>query len=186
MAAQNPVMETSVRVVIEFQRSSEPGVGRVIRFNHSAAHMPYQLKGRLSTGTWESIMSDMDLLAKEHPYVARPTAKDVGAWGLCALMGSVVGVCCMNPDAGNYDDWVEDVGRVVARYHRELEQGGCVMALERNVNYWIRIDIDPNVPMIEMDGPSPRRVKGDSSSYVSPFQSLPSDLKQLSSEEVAK
>lgn len=174
-------METSLRVVIEFQRSSEPGVGRVIRFNHNPDILPYQLKGRLSSATWESMMRDMDLLAKEHPYVQRPGAKEVGQWGLCALLGSVVGVCCMNPDAGNYEEWRGDVERVIARYSRELQQSGCVMALEKRLDYFICIDVDPNAKLIEFDGPSPKRVRGDSSSYVSPFQSLPSDLAKLES-----
>ena len=55
------------------------------------------------------------------------------------------------------------------------------MALEKRLDYFICIDIDPNAKMIEFDGPSPKRVRGDSSSYVSPFQSMPSDLAKLES-----
>lgn len=175
-------METSVRVVIEFAKSSDPKVGRVIRFNHSPETVPYQLKGRVAASTWENIMSDVDLLAKEHPYVQRPGAKDVGGWALCAAIGSVMGVCCMNPDAGDYGEWINNVHRVIARYQRALEQGGCQMRLEKGINYWLQIDVDPNSE-VKIDGPSPRRVKGDSSSFISPFQSLPSDLDRQQSKK---
>ena len=87
----------------------------------------------------------------------------------------------MNPDAGNYEEWSGDVERVIARYSGELQQSGCVMALEKRLDYFICIDVDPNAKMIEFDGTSPKRVRGDSSSYVSPFQSMPSDLAKLES-----
>jgi hypothetical protein len=177
-------METSLCAIVEFQRSSAPGVGRLIRFNHSAEHMPYQLKGRVSQATWESFMCDVDVLAKEHPYVQRPGAGDIGKWGICTLVGSVMGVCCMNPDSGSYPDWCESVSRVIARYQREFGQGGCSMSLQKGVNYYLRIDIDPNVDLVDFEGSAaPIRNKGDSSSYISPFQSLPSGLKAMMSEE---
>ena len=127
-------------------------------------------------------MSDVDVLAREHPYVQRPGAGDVAKWGFCTLVGSVVGVCCMNPDAGSYNDWRENVSRVIARYQRDFSQGGCTMSLQKGVNYYIRIDIDPNAELVDFEGNVPCRYNThEGSSYLSPFQSLPSDLKAMMS-----
>ena len=149
-------METSLCAIVEFQRSSAPKVGRVIKFNHDAEHLPYQLNGRITQATWEAFMSDVDVLAREHPYVQRPGAGDVAKWGLCALLGSVVGVCCMNPDSGNYQDWCENVSRVTARYERDFSQGGCRMSLQKGVSYYIRIDIDPSAELVDFGGKVPK------------------------------
>lgn len=174
-------METSLCAIVEFQRSSAPKVGRVIKFNHDAEHLPYQLNGRITQATWEAFMSDVDVLAREHPYVQRPGAGDVAKWGLCALLGSVVGVCCMNPDSGNYQNWCENVSRVTARYERDFSQGGCRMSLQKGVSYYIRIDIDPSAELVDFGGKVPKGNPQDGSSYLSPFQSMPSDLKAMMS-----
>ena len=180
----NP-METSTCTIVEFQRSSVPKVGRVIKFNHDAEHVPYQLKGRVREACWEAFMTDVDVLAREHPYVAKPGAKDVATWGLCTLLGSVIGVCCMDPDAGNYAEWIEMVSRVIARHQREFAEGGCMLSLQKGMNYYLRIDIDPSAAMVDFgEGSVPMRadtMSGGGSSFLSPFQSLPSGLKSLMS-----
>lgn len=97
------------------------------------------------------------------------------------MLGSVVGVCCMNPDSGSYQDWCENVSRVIARYERDFSQGGCRMSLHKGVSYYIRIDIDPNAELVDFEGNVPKGNPQDGSSYLSPFQSLPSDLKAMMS-----
>lgn len=164
--------ETSVRVVVEFQRSSETGVGRVIRFNHSPQVLPTQLKGRISQETWASFMSDIDVLAKDHPYVQKPELKHYGAWGACFALGSVIGVCCVNPDAGNYDDWEQEAHQVIQRHQKKMKLGGCQLSLQKGRDYWVQIDIDPSAPFVEVDGQEPPTSNDASTrSYLSPFQS---------------
>ena len=180
----NP-LETSMCTIVEFQRSSAPKVGRVIKFNHDAEHLPYQLKGRVRQECWEAFMRDVDVLAQNHPYVARPGAKDVAQWGLCALLGSVIGVCCMNPDAGSYQDWCESASMVIQRYQGEFNAGGCAVSLHKGLNYYLRIDIDPNAGMVDFGAqdmvPLRSNTMSGGSSYLSPFQSLPSGLVALMS-----
>ena len=45
--------ESDFRCNIEFLRSSKPGIGRVIRFNHSPEAVPQQLANRVTLGTWQ-------------------------------------------------------------------------------------------------------------------------------------
>lgn len=164
--------ETSVRVIVEFRRSSESGVGRVIRFNHGPDMLPSQLIGRVAKSTWHAFMIEVDLLAQHHPYVQRPGAKDVGGWAACFALGSVVGVCCVNPDAGDYGEWEEEARNVVHRFQGQFRKGGCLLSLQKSTNYWMQIDIDPNSPLVELNGEEPPKDDDSSSrSYLSPFQS---------------
>ena len=129
-------------------------------------------------------MRDVDTLAQNHPYVARPGAKDVAQWGLCALLGSVIGVCCMNPDAGSYQDWCESASLVIQRYQGQFNEGGCAVSLHKGLNYYLRVDIDPNAGMVDFgaqDVPLRSNTMSGGSSYLSPFQSLPSGLVGLMS-----
>jgi hypothetical protein len=45
--------ESQFRCNLEFLRSSKPGIGRVIRFNHGPDAVPPQLQGRLSLEAWQ-------------------------------------------------------------------------------------------------------------------------------------
>lgn len=33
----------------------------------------------------------------------------MGGWALAACVGSVLGVCCINPDGGDYSVWLQQV-----------------------------------------------------------------------------
>lgn len=115
-------------------------------------------------------MRDVDSLAASHPYVGRPGAKEYGKWSLSFLMGAVVGLFCINPDAGDYSEWEHNAKTVISKYFGMFAEAGCQISL-RNAgrNYWIQIDLDPTrvppkpiapnrIPEAEMTGkpiPSP-------------------------------
>jgi hypothetical protein len=87
-----------VQVVVEFQKGNERG--RTIKLKHSPAVLPPQLHGRVAHEAWAALVNDCLMLAKTHPYVARPGAGRVASWAGGMLMGAVVGFCCINPDGG--------------------------------------------------------------------------------------
>jgi hypothetical protein len=135
--------ETTQRVNIEFLRASASGAGRIIRFNHSPEIVPPQLIGRLSHLDWRAFMADVDLLAKHHPYVQKPGAKQAAGWAACFAIGSVVGLFCVNPDAGDYGGWSQEVHAVLNKHRHTFEQAGCSLSLQGGRDHWIQIDIDP-------------------------------------------
>lgn len=135
--------ETSQRVNIEFLRASQPRVGRVIRFNHSPEIVPSQLLGRLAPLDWRAFMADVDILAKHHPYVQKPGAQQAAGWAACFAIGSVVGLFCVNPDAGDYGGWSQEVHGVLNKHQQVFEQAGCNVSLQGGRDHWIQIDVDP-------------------------------------------
>lgn len=140
--------ETSLRVNIEFLRASQPGVGRVIRFNHSPAIIPSQLLGRVSLEEWQRFMTDVDTLAKHHPYVQPPEARHMVSWAGCFAIGSVLGLFCINPDAGEYGGWLQEAATVLSLHKPIFDRAGCTVALLGGRDHWIQIDIDPSRPWV--------------------------------------
>ena len=51
--------ETPLRVCVEFQRASQPSVGRIIRLNHNPASVPPQLLSRLHPVSSERLPSSL-------------------------------------------------------------------------------------------------------------------------------
>jgi hypothetical protein len=47
--------------------------------------------------------------AQQHPYVVPPSAGRMGSWVGAACLGAVLGVCCINPDGGDYNVWLQQV-----------------------------------------------------------------------------
>lgn len=45
-------------------------------------------------------MADVGQLSLRHPYSETPGAKDVCTWAACFGLGALVGLFCINPDAG--------------------------------------------------------------------------------------
>ena len=151
-------MESSLRVNVEFLRAAGKGrTGRVIRFNHSPDIIPGQLQGRLSPGDWSLFMADVDTLAKHHPYVQKPSAKQVGVWAACFAIGAAVGLCVVDPDAGDYGVWQTEVEAVIAKHKEMFDRAGCQVTLQRRRDYWIQIDLDPTKgPLVPVAvGPAP-------------------------------
>lgn len=163
--------ENSLRVNVEFLRSSQARVGRVIRFNHTPEIVPPQLQGRLHPDEWRAFMADLDTLAKHHPYVQTPGAKDYGKWAACFAIGAVVGLFCVNGDAGDYGQWQSEAQGVVQRHQAMFQQAGCALSLQRGREFWMQIDVDPNkAPAVPVAAGAPPPVAGGN--FISPFQSM--------------
>ncbi|KAI8468034.1 MAG: hypothetical protein J3K34DRAFT_523242 [Monoraphidium minutum] len=139
-----PWEENPYKVVVEFQRSSA-GVGnRTIKLRHSPNVVPLQLQGRISPTTWQMFMQEVQRLAECHPYVVSPSAKRVGGWVGAAALGAVVGLCCFNPDGGEYSEWVPQAEALVSEYGAPFAAGGAALSLKRaQHSYWIQIDVNP-------------------------------------------
>lgn len=56
-------------------------------------------------GFWQAFMEDAGQLSLQHPFTAKPTAKDYCNWAACFGLGAVVGLFCINPDAGGHAGW---------------------------------------------------------------------------------
>ena len=57
--------------------------------------------------------------------------------------GAVIGLCCVNPDGGDYSVWVPKAEEVVARHAPAFEASGARLALRRaQGSYWLQIDVD--------------------------------------------
>lgn len=132
-------------MVIEFQRSSQ-GASRHIALKHNAQMLPPQLAGRVSPQDWQRFMGEVQQLAEQHPYVVRPSAGKMCGWLGGAVMGAVLGFCCIDPDGGDYGVWVPQVEQCIARWQPVFNHGGAALSLKRaQSSYWIQVDIDPNV-----------------------------------------
>lgn len=118
-------------------------------------------------------MSDVDALAKTHPYIQKPNAKQVGMWAACFAIGAVVGLCIVEPDAGDYNVWEEEVRAVISKHQVPFQNGGCMLSLVRRRDYWIQIDIDPSrvsaIPVV-MGKPPPAGKPGQPP--PSPFETV--------------
>ena len=165
-------LENSLRVNIEFLRASGGRSGRVIRFNHTPDIVPGQLQGRVSPEDWRAFMTDVDVLAKHHPYVGKPGAKQVCGWAACFAIGAAVGLYSVNPDAGDYGVWQEEVQAAIAKHQPMFQAAGCSASLQRKQEYFIQIDVDPSkapaVP-VAVGVPPPQGKPGQPP--PSPFQS---------------
>ncbi|KAL4423222.1 hypothetical protein ABPG77_000014 [Micractinium sp. CCAP 211/92] len=141
-------LETQWRVIVEFLRASQSGRGRIIRLNHSPGALPPQLAGRLHPGFWQAFMEDAGQLSLQHPFTAKPTTKDYCNWAACFGLGAVVGLFCINPDAGNYGVWESQCRQFCDRWAPGFAQAGCALTLQRHRDYFLQasIDINPNIP----------------------------------------
>ena len=117
-------------------------------------------------------MADVDALAKIHPYIQKPNAKQVGKWAACFAIGAVVGLCIVDPDAGDYNVWEEQVRGVLSKHQGLFQKAGCVLSLVRRRDYWIQIDIDPTVPpvFVAIGNPPPAGPPGQPP--ASPFETV--------------
>lgn len=140
--------ENQFRVNVEFLRSSQPRVGRVIRLNHKGDLIPPQLQGRLSPDIWAAFMNDVTQLAAKHPYTQSPSGGQVCNWAACFALGSILGFFCVDPDGGDYGTWTSEVNQLLQRFAPAFGQAGCGLSLQRNRReYYIQIDLDPNFAM---------------------------------------
>lgn len=191
--------EHQFRVNVEFLRASQSKVGRVIRFNHRGDVLPPQLANRMSLQTWyvvylylynlpsklslnfevflelsrrQSFMTDVDALAKTHPYVQKPKAKDYGKWAACFAVGAVVGLFCVNPDSGDYGVWEQEANAVIQKHQAAFAEAGCAIGLRKGRDYHIQIDIDPSAivtPPVQGDGKPPvQAIPAPSAAVVDP------------------
>jgi hypothetical protein len=103
------------RVCVEFLKSSK-GIGtRIIKLNYGPQAIPPQLTGRMDMvrkdnqdmrwlrsranahdrlkncclvqNMWGAFMQECAVLAERHPYVIKPSGKQVGSWALCFSIG---------------------------------------------------------------------------------------------------
>ncbi|KAL4434310.1 hypothetical protein ABPG75_000751 [Micractinium tetrahymenae] len=139
-------LETQWRVVVEFLRASQSGRGRIIRLNHAPNVLPPQLAGRLHPGFWQAFMEDAGQLSLRHPFTARPAAKDYCTWAACFGLGAVVGLFCINPDAGDYGVWEAECRQFCDRWAPGFAQAGCALTLQRSRDYFLQIDVNLNIP----------------------------------------
>ncbi|KAF8070981.1 nitric oxide synthase [Scenedesmus sp. PABB004] len=148
-----PWQEDAGKVVIEFLKGNS-GARRTIVLKHSAASVPPQLAGRVPPAAWAAFMADVEAAAAAHPYVVKPSAGRVGSWAGAAVLGAVLGVCCMNPDGGNYSDWLPQVDALIARHAPAFAAGGAALSLQRaQRSYWIEVKVNPAMAVGQPVGP---------------------------------
>lgn len=138
-----PWQENQQKVVVEFLKGNQ-GARRIINLMHNAAAVPQQLAGRINPGVWQAFMGDVEQAAQQHPYVTPPSAGRMGGWALAACVGSVLGVCCINPDGGDYSVWLQQVQSLIARHQPSFAAAGANLSLQRaQHSYWLQIDVAP-------------------------------------------
>lgn len=151
-----PWAENAVKVVIEFQKGND-GVHRVIKLKHKPGFLPPQLQGRVAPDVWGAFMTEIETLAKEHPYVTRPGVGQYCEWlaGCICIMCIGFGIC--DPDAGDYNQWLAQLQQLISRYAPSFGQGGAALSLQRvHGNYWVQVDVNPNqLAMGQPVGPYP-------------------------------
>jgi hypothetical protein len=58
--------------------------------------------------------------------------------------GSVLGFCCLDPDGGDYGNWVPQAQSVLANWAPTFASAGARPSLQRaQGGYWVQIDVDP-------------------------------------------
>jgi hypothetical protein len=80
----------------------------------------------------------------------------------------VVGLFCVNPDAGDYGAWEAEANQVVQRHAAAFADAGCSLGLRKGRDYWMQIDIDPSI-MIAPPAGKPTGVAAPGE-VPSPFQ----------------
>jgi hypothetical protein len=134
-------MENQLKVVVEFKRASGC-VSRKIELTHAKDRVPPQLNGRCDPAAWAEFMTDVEVLAAEHPSMASANAS-------CCLYNCVgfaqilfIGFGCVQGDSGDYNAWSHKV-REVMRKHSHAFPGSAMMLKEAQNSYWIQIDLTP-------------------------------------------
>ncbi|KAK9829486.1 hypothetical protein WJX72_006152 [[Myrmecia] bisecta] len=118
----------------------------MIKLNYNQAAVPPQLQQRLDPRIWQSFMVDVDELAKTHPYVERPSAKQGCQWVLCGLIGSVIGICFVDPDGGDYEQFHQQVQHVVNKWQPAFQKCGLTLSQQHTRTWWLQIDVNPAAP----------------------------------------
>jgi hypothetical protein len=67
--------------------------------------------------------------AQQHPYVVPPSAGRMGSWVGAACLGAVLGVCCINPDGGDYNVWLQQVCWVWGWFYAARTQNSLLCLL---------------------------------------------------------
>eukprot|EP00882_Tetradesmus_deserticola_P011759 GHRQ01012444.1.p1 GENE.GHRQ01012444.1~~GHRQ01012444.1.p1 ORF type:complete len:167 (+),score=36.57 GHRQ01012444.1:727-1227(+) len=161
-----PWQENQQKVVVEFLKGNQ-GARRIIHLKHSAAAVPPQLAGRINPGVWQAFMTDVEQAAQQHPYVLPPSAGRMGSWVGAALLGAVLGVCCISPDGGDYGVWLQQVQSIIARHQASFAAAGANLSLQRaQHSYWLQIDVAPGPVVGHPVFPPP----GDAGAHKPGFQ----------------
>lgn len=69
--------------------------------------------------------------------------------------GAVVGLFCMNPDAGDYGLWNAEAEALVARWVPYFRSVGAELSLSRGRDTWLQIDINPSYVALGMPAALP-------------------------------
>ncbi|KAL6769575.1 hypothetical protein ACKKBG_A31540 [Auxenochlorella protothecoides x Auxenochlorella symbiontica] len=88
-------------------------------------------------------MTETQTLAAQHPYTQTPSASQMGQWASCFCIGAVLGLFCVNPDAGDYGAWEAQAHALIQRFGAAFAAQGCTLTLERTRDYFFQIIIDP-------------------------------------------
>lgn len=145
------------RACVEFLKSSGGlGKGRIIKLNYGPQAIPPQLVGRMDMNMWGAFMRDCAVLAERHPYVIKPSGKQVGSWAICFSIAAVIGCAAINPDGGSYPQWEAEVTQMLDRYRSAFGHNGLALSLQRTREHWIQIDIVGPPP----SGPPPPPKEG--------------------------
>lgn len=141
-----PWQETPDKVVVEFKRSGR-GAHRVIELSHAPGVLPPQLAQRqVPPATWDALMAEVQALAAQHPYTAKPGGKDVARWACCFALLSVIGFGMVEPDAGDWGAWLAQAEAAVARHAHAFAPYGVSLSLARaQGSYWVQADCAPAV-----------------------------------------
>jgi hypothetical protein len=139
--------QNQLRVCVEFLKSSK-GIGtRIIKLNYGPQAIPPQLMGRMDMNMWGAFMQECAVLAERHPYVIKPSGKQVGSWALCFSIAAVIGCAAINPDGGSYPQWEQEVSQMLARWRDSFGHAGLSLSLQRTREHWIQIDLVGPPPM---------------------------------------
>lgn len=80
---------------------------------------------------WGAFMTETQTLAAQHPYTQTPSASQMGQWASCFCIGAVLGLFCVNPDAGDYGAWEAQAHALIQRFGAAFAAQGCTLTLER-------------------------------------------------------
>lgn len=114
----------------------------MVKLNYGPEMPPPQLQGRLDPHLWAEFMGQVRAVADRHPYLAKPGSKDYSNWILAGLMGAVVGLFCISPDAGSYPQWESEVNAMLQHYQPLFNKQGMMLSMQHNREAWIQIDVN--------------------------------------------
>lgn len=133
--------QNAMRVNVEFLKSSKGFGTRIIKLNYGPQAVPPQLYGRIDPNMWAAFINECSGLAQHHPYVVKPSGKQVGSWALCFSIAAVIGCAAINPDGGDYMQWTAAVAQMLDRWRPAFRQAGIELSLQQTREYWIQLDV---------------------------------------------